>query len=372
MITLRITGTEPNILKVHHTKYLMVMGLGLADAKHLTDDVLDGKVREIAVPSELAYIHAQTLRLLGAKVETLPYSETVGENQSVSLVYDATSECLSVKPPMRHIISIGSLQPDKVLTISGIQVTLKYIPPGEYWIGSFEGEIGRRDDVMLKYFLPGEYWIGSFEMGIGRRDDEISHKVKITQGFYMMSTPVTQGLYQAVMGTNPSHFKGNLEHPVECVSWEGARAFASKISALMGGYWTLPTEAQWEWAARGGEEFIYAGSNNLKEVGWFRGNSGGATHPVKQKPPNSFGLYDMSGNIFEWTADGYGDYKTSGGTFKADSLEDPQGNERGDFRVLRGGSWDSGVFGARIANRLGVPPDSRYMCYGFRLVRSFP
>ena len=82
MTTLRITGTEPNILKVHHTKYLMVMGLGLADAKHLTDDVLDGKVREIAVPSELAYIHAQTLRLLGAKVETLPYSETVGENQA--------------------------------------------------------------------------------------------------------------------------------------------------------------------------------------------------------------------------------------------------------------------------------------------------
>lgn len=229
----------------------------------------------------------------------------------------------AVNPPKKHIISIGHLQPDKVLTLSGIQVTLKYIPSGEYWMGSCESEMDHQED-------------------------ETPHKVSIIQGFYMISTPVTQGLYQAVTGKNPSQFKGT-ECPVERVSWEDARAFASKVSALVGGRWELPTEAQWEWAARGGEEYMYAGSDDLNEVGWYRDNSGSTTHPVQQKKPNGFGLYDMSGNIWEWTA------------VKEDN---------GAYRVLRGGSWRSVALAMRIATRSKRAPSLRDVYYGFRLVRS--
>lgn len=249
-----------------------------------------------------------------------------------------------MKPPIKHIISIGTPQPDKVLMVSGVQVVLKYIPSGEYWMGSFEEETGHLAN-------------------------EIAYKVKLTQGFYMMSTPVTQNLYQAVMGTNPSRFKGG-ECPVERVSWADAQGFASKVSALMGGIWTLPTEAQWEWAARGGEEYVYAGSNDPNEVGWYGDNSGRTTHPVQQKKPNGLGLYDMSGNIWEWTTNRYGDYPASGGIFEADSHVDPQGNESGAYRVLRGGSWGRNAPSTRVAIRGGNAPGSLYEGHGFRLVRS--
>lgn len=248
---------------------------------------------------------------------------------------------------IKHIISIGTPQPDKVVMVLGVEVVLKYIPPGAYWMGSFESENPRYGD-------------------------ETPHKVKLTQGFYMMQTPVTQRLYLAVMGKNPSCFQGNLEHPVEYVNWKNAKIFSEKVSELMREVWCLPTEAQWEWAARGGEEWIYAGSNDPEKVGWYRNNSGGTTHPVKQKQPNGFGLYDMSGNVYEWVADWFGPYTPSGNTFKADRLVDPLGNERGKERVVRGGSWGDDASSVRVALRDGVSPSDQDRLNGFRLVRSYP
>ena len=226
---------------------------------------------------------------------------------------------------------------EEVVNVAGIKVTLKYIPSGTYQMGCMAGDKACDDD------------------------EKPAHKVTIAQGFYMMQTEVTQGLYQAVMGKNPSSFTAcGLECPVEQVSWEEAKAFSGKVSGLVGGTWSLPTEEQWEWAARGGQEYVYAGSNTLGDVGWYDDNSGNTTHPVKQKKANAFGLYDMSGNVWEWTESVYAPYP--GATW---ARED-------DRRVLRGGSWNYVASITRISNRVRNTPNDLPGLFGFRLVRSIP
>ena len=236
----------------------------------------------------------------------------------------------------KHILRVDSAQPDLIVTIAGVVVTLKYIPSGEYLMGCLSREKDCIDD-----------------------DEQRVHNVRIRQGFYMMSTEVTQGLYTAVMGENPSYFTAcGLECPVEQVSWEEANAFSGEVSSLVGGIWGLPTEEQWEWAARGGEEYAYAGSDTLEDVGWYRDNSGATTHPVKQKKANAFGLYDMSGNVWEWMEGIYASY--------------PGGLPvRSSFRGNRGGSLRD-VYYMYVYKRFASAPGSRDRNLGFRLVRSIP
>jgi formylglycine-generating enzyme required for sulfatase activity len=171
------------------------------------------------------------------------------------------------------------------------------------------------------------------------------------------------------MGENPSRFKGCDNCPVESVSWDDVQAFLQRLNEKTGKRYRLPTEAEWEYAARGGEKgandnFTYAGGNDLDEVGWFTENTKDkGTWPVGGKKANQIGLYDMSGNVWEWCADWYGDYPKG-------PVKDPKGPGKGSLRVLRGGSWGLNADRCRVANRYPYSPGTRFDLNGFRVARS--
>ena len=175
---------------------------------------------------------------------------------------------------------------------------------------------------------------GSFNMGDSDKESTI-HLVTLTRDFMIGETEVTQSLWKAVMGNNPSHFIGDT-YPVDNVSWDDCNRFISKLNELTGLNFRLPTEAEWEYAAKGGHKvtntYIYSGSNNIDEVGWYIDNSDKHSHPVKQKRPNDLGIYDMSGNVWEWCQDSYTPYSAVPQTA-------PLNISPGDKRVRRGGSW---------------------------------
>jgi formylglycine-generating enzyme required for sulfatase activity len=182
--------------------------------------------------------------------------------------------------------------------------------------------------------------------------------------FYIAQTEVTQAQWRAVMGTNPSNFKNCDDCPVESVSWLDVQDFISKLNSRSGGArYRLPTEAEWEYAARGGSKsrgFEYAGGSNIDEVAWYDGNSGSKTRPVKGKKPNELGLYDMSGNVWEWCSDWYGDYPNG-------KKSDPTGPSSGSYRVDRGGGWSNNAGVCRAAYRGNGTPAGRLTHIGFRL-----
>ena len=169
-----------------------------------------------------------------------------------------------------------------------------------------------------------------------------THQVTLSS-YSIGETEVTQALWQVVMGSNPSHFTGDLQRPVEYVSWNDCQTFINKLNLMTGKTFHLPTEAEWEYAARGGNKsrgYKYAGSNNIDDVAWYyynipsqtEGTEGYGTQPVATKAPNELGLYDMSGNVYEWCEDWYGSYTSVTQT-------DPDGPASGSYRVLRGGCW---------------------------------
>lgn len=210
----------------------------------------------------------------------------------------------------------------------------------------------------------GTFTMGSPKNERDRSSDEKQHQVTLSN-YHIGKTVVTQALWKAVMGKNPSYFKGdNL--PVEKVSWNDCQQFIQKLNQLTGKKYSLPTEAQWEFAARGGTRsrgYLYAGSNNLNDVAWHDGNSGNKTHPVGQKQPNELGLYDMSGNVWEWCQGWYDSYPDGMQT-------DPVGPSSGSDRVNRGGSWCSVAQNCRVARRDYDTPDNSNSYLGFRLVFS--
>ena len=198
-------------------------------------------------------------------------------------------------------------------------------------------------------------------------DEKPPHQVTLTS-FSIGETVVTQALWQAVMGNNPSSRKGD-SLPVEMVNWNDCQIFISKLKALTRQPFRLPSEAEWEYAARGGSKslrFQYSGSDNLDEVAWHKDNSGEKTHPVKGKSPNELGLYDMSGNVWEWCQDRCGSYNR-------DSQVNPTGPSsdgwfgQHSYRVFRGGCWRSNAWCCRVAFRNWIAPMRRYDYLGFRL-----
>ena len=206
---------------------------------------------------------------------------------------------------------------------------------------------------------------GTFQMGSddGFYDQLPVHQVTLSD-YYIGETEVTQELWNAVMGSNPSYFTGNMQRPVEQVSWDDCQTFIYKLNQLTGETFRLPTEAQWEYAARGGNKskgYIYSGSNEIDEVAWYWDNSYMApTHPVKTKAPNELGIYDMSGNVWEWCSDWYGDYSSAAQT-------DPTGPATGSSRVCRGGGWLGIAAGCRVANRGYSAPTFSDFYLGLRL-----
>ena len=209
---------------------------------------------------------------------------------------------------------------------------------------------------------------GTFTMGATAEqgsdadsDEKPTHQVTLSS-YSIGKTEVTQELWEAVMGSNPSDFKGsNL--PVEQVSWEDCQTFIRKLNALTGKNFRLPTEAEWEFAARGGNKsrgYQYSGSNALNDVAWYWNNSDKKAHPVAKKAPNELGIYDMIGNVYEWCNDWYSSYTSAPQT-------NPTGPNSGSNRVSRGGSWASIAWDCRVSNRSGFNPTRRYCNLGLRL-----
>ena len=176
---------------------------------------------------------------------------------------------------------------------------------------------------------------------------------------------VPQALWEAVMGSNPSEYKGdNL--PVEMVSWNDCQEFISKLNSLTGRKFRLPTEAEWEYAAHGGKKsrgYQYSGNSNISDVAWYDGNSGSKPHPVGTKQANELGIYDMSGNVYEWCSDWYGSYSSS-------SQMNPTGADSGSGCVVRGGSWYDFARGCRLSYRGSITPFYRGNDLGLRLALS--
>ena len=226
-------------------------------------------------------------------------------------------------------------------------------------------------DLNLELILvPG----GTFFMG--GQDDEIRENEKpvhpvTLKSFYMGKYPVTQAQYKKVMGNNPSERKDD-KCPVTNVSWEDAQEFCQKLSNLTGNTCRLPTEAEWEYAAQGGQKlhlpkeqhtrFKYAGSNNIDEVAYYGNNSNNGVRVVGEKKPNELGLYDMSGNVWEWCQDWYDDKY-----YQSSLNKNPKGRHSGSHRVLRGSSWRNSAVCCRVAFRDANFPGRRIYNYGFRL-----
>jgi formylglycine-generating enzyme required for sulfatase activity len=193
-----------------------------------------------------------------------------------------------------------------------------------------------------------------------------AHQVTVSE-FYIGRYEVTQREWRQVIGSDPPglRFKGCDNCPVEGVSWEDIQQFLSKLNAMTGKTYRLPTEAEWEYAARGGalsRGYKYSGSNSLDAVAWHDGNSGDKTRPVGQKQANELGLYDMNGNVWEWCQDWYGPYAAGAQT-------NPKGPSRAANRIIRGGSWNSGARYCRNTYRnISNPPSFRSFNLGFRLV----
>ena len=252
-------------------------------------------------------------------------------------------------------------------------------PPREPQLVLEGGALRMSSGEPLHWVPGGTFRMGSLDQDASRDQDEGPAHMVTVEGFYVMRTEVTQSLWASVMGSQPSHFAScGGDCPVEQVSWRDAVAFANRLSEREGltpaydigedtitwdrgaNGFRLLTEAEWEYAARGGEPYGYAGSEDGETVGWLRPNGGGRTHPVCGLPANGYGLCDMTGNVWEWVWDRYGRYAS-------DTMADPAGPDQGDARVVRGGSWDGGLRSARVAYRLKHEPDSVFPDRGFRL-----
>ena len=222
-----------------------------------------------------------------------------------------------------------------ILKVNGIEYPMVYVSGGSFMMGSDDSDPDYYENPVHRVTL-SSYRIGKYE--------------------------VTQELWEAVMGSNPSHFKGS-RRPVENVSWDDCQTFIRKLNNLTGQTFKLPTEAQWEFAARGGNSsngYKYSGSDYIDAVAWYDGTSEGSTHNVGKKSPNELGIYDMSGNVWEWCRDYYGSYSSS-------SQTDPEGPSSGNCRVNRGGSWDDGARICRVSNRGCTPADFYFNYIGLRL-----
>lgn len=230
---------------------------------------------------------------------------------------------------------------------------------------SLSAELNKLINNMV-YVSSGTFTMGATsEQGSDAESDEKpTHSVTLSS-YYICKYEVTQALWRAVMGSNPSYFKGdNL--PVERVSWNDCQTFINRLNSYTGRNFRLPTEAEWEFAARGGNysrHYKYSGSNYIGDVAWYGDNSDSRTHPVGTKQPNELGLYDMSGNVYEWCSDWYGSYSSY-------SQSNPTGPNGGSCRVERGGCWYCFARFCRSSFRNGGTPGGSSYGLGLRLVLS--
>jgi len=246
----------------------------------------------------------------------------------------------------------------------------EYIPPAQSYMpvnNRFTNYTETANGLNLEMVAVrgGTFVMGSTgEHGIGYYDEIPAHKVAVSD-FYIGKFEVTQKQWVGIMGANPSFFKGDYL-PVESVSWFEIQVFIRRLNEVTGKNYRLPTEAEWEYAARGGTQSqgcMYSGSNNLYNVAWFKDNSADCTHPIGSKKSNELGIYDMSGNVSEWCSDLYGSYSVS-------EQQNPKGSSSGSSRVCRGGSWYNPSKNLSVSSRDSNKPDDYYSIIGFRLACS--
>ena len=218
---------------------------------------------------------------------------------------------------------------NETITVKGVSFTMIAVEGGTFQMGA------QRD-----YPIDGNYDSDAYS------DESPVHSVTLSS-YYIGETEVTQELWEAVMGNNPSYYSGYPQRPVEYVSWNDCQEFITKLNQLTGKNFRLPTEAEWEYAARGGNKsngYKYSGSNTINNVAWYTDNCGSKTHDVKTKAANELGIYDMSGNVWEWCQDWYGSYSSG-------SQTNPTGPTSGSLRVNRGGSWSYLAKYCRVSDR---------------------
>ena len=293
------------------------------------DVVLDGKTVG-QLPVKLNDILVGEHKLTVSKSGYQPYSATVTVTEGKTATVNATLK--------KQVAQVPNTPSSSSANFGGIEMV--YVKGGTFTMGA----TSEQDSDAFDYEKP-------------------THSVTLSD-YYIGKYEVTQAQWRAVMGDNPGRFEGdNL--PVECISWNDVQVFIQRLNKKTGKNFRLPTEAEWEYAARGGNKsngYKYSGSNTIGDVAWYENNSS-KTHPVGQKQPNELGIYDMSGNVWEWGQDWYASYSSR-------SQTNPTGPSSGFGRVLRGGCWVFNAGYCRVSNRRYSTPSSRVFDYGFRLVCS--
>jgi formylglycine-generating enzyme required for sulfatase activity len=330
-------------------------------------DILAGEAKKEDHPSEEVLTEPE-----GAPTKT---EEAIAEPERVMTEHDervvAEPERVLAKPERAPIEHEGvPIEPvvEPIVVQPSAAVVSDSLPKLSRKIGV------RIADAPFVFISPGTFIMGSPEHEPGRGSDETQHEVTLTRGYFIQTTPVTQEQWKDVMGDNPSNFlQGGEECPVEGVSLNDCLEFIWRVNNKSNYPYRLPTEAEWEYACRAGACSSFFNGEITMElsslidpcldaIGWYCGNSGNKTHPVAEKQPNAWGLFDMHGNVCEWCDDQYGDYSMA-------PQFDPQGVTLGLGCVARGGSWLSESQDCRAARRFCYSPNFRSNFVGFRLVR---
>ncbi len=327
------------LTKDGYADYTETVTIAKGERKQVQATLSNGKEVRFScnVPSAILEIDGQRMSAASGSYLLTYGSHRLKATAADYLDYTAT---LTVTESTRsHDIAMQPIRKgEQTFTVNGVSFTMRPVEGGTFQMGA------------------------TSEQGSDAFDwEKPVHSVSLND-YYIGETEVTQALWKAVMGSNPSNWQGdNL--PVENVSWDDCQEFIRKLNQKTGKNFRLPTEAEWEYAARGGRKskgYKYAGSNSIGNIAWYNDNSGRKTHPVKGKAANELGLYDMSGNVWEWCQDWYGDYNSG-------SQSNPTGPSTGSYRVLRGGGWGVIAGYCRVSFRSYGNPGIRYGDYGFRL-----
>ncbi len=321
------------------------------------------------------------IMLIQMTTNQLPYKFNNDNNQLMVKVINCELQIPSLPKEFKPIIE-GCLQKDRKQrwtaqqVLNALQAVKKPVSPIPLIVSPtpFTEKISNGVTLEMVSLPAGQFLMGSPDSDSDAESKEKpQHQVKVNS-FAIGKYPVTQAQYEAVMGTNPSHFKNNswfknnLQNPVEQVSWNDAQAFCQKLSQITGKTYRLPTEAEWEYACRAGTTTRYYfgdDANQLGDYAWYNGNSGGKTHPVGQKRPNAWGLYDMSGNVWEWCEDDWHSSYIGAPTDGSAWLINDNDN---DYRIPRGGSWYTYPINCRSAYRDFSPRRDNFNLFGFRVV----
>ncbi len=332
-----IVTSEPQIVKLQSPTPIY----GEADINSspgMADIYIDGKKvgQTPQMVSDLLVGH-HSVRI--SKQDYIDYSSTLIVKEGETAMLTAKLE----KPKAEQTVAVSNPQAtssvcNQVISVDNVSFNMIRVDGGTFMMGATNEQIGAAES-----------------------DERPVHQVTIAP-FYIGETEVSQALWEIVMGYNPSYFNGS-NRPVENISWDDCQEFIQKLNQKTGRNFRLPTEAEWEFAARGGNkscQYKYSGSNNIKDVARFTENSKKKTHAVKTKEANELGLYDMSGNVWEWCNDRYGSYSSSIQT-------NPTGPSSGSLRVYRGGSWNYAEWHCRVSERSGDKPNNRASDFGLRL-----